>query len=135
MIGIPSGDGARQWSIEAAEHVAAAVDRQTRAEEQVMTLWPGYLLSSHASVYPRFENHFGFSASQQVSRAEQRQFALPSEWYVKNEISNRNARVVLTHPRLGPGYVGEALRNNGYRIVEEVEGVRIWLRQEQVGEN
>jgi hypothetical protein len=128
MIGVPAGDEAAQWSIESATAVAKRLNQLTTVGEQVMTLWPGYLVGSHAVPFQRFENHFGFPAALQVERARQRTLNLPSPWYVKTEIAKRSARIALTHPRLGPGYIGDALRTAGYTVQEEVAGVRFWVR-------
>jgi len=97
---VPGVGGGREnainWKIETLETVARALDSNIEAEgEPVLAFWPGYLLSSKASVLPKMENHSGIVISSKLDESQREKYRILSVAELADVIARREVRLII----------------------------------------
>ena len=126
LVGSTSRTFAR---IDSIERVAAIVDERTRPGEQVLTSWPGYLFGTHARPVPGTENDFAAHAALELSPSEADRHQLATGVELESQIRERRPRVVVFkvwHELPPKPDWDELAESSGYRLVEDVDSVRIY---------
>jgi hypothetical protein len=111
------------------QEVADAIDARTEPGEEVLSSWPGYLFGTDAAFVPGLENDFAPHDAEPLTPAEARRYHLLTDDRVEALIRARHTRLVVVKlwhvlPPV-PDYDGAA-RAAGYRLVEELNGARIY---------
>ncbi len=84
------------WKIETLESVARALDSNIETvSEPVLAFWPGYLLSSKASVLSKMENHSGVVISSRLSEPQREKYRIISVAEIADAIAQHKARLII----------------------------------------
>ncbi|MCB0328130.1 MAG: hypothetical protein KDD70_00665 [Bdellovibrionales bacterium] len=126
VIGIGGPSRAVDWNIPRVVEVGKSVERLCRVNEEVLALWPGYLIGAHRRAVPKTENHFGFRAAEQLSDEEQDLFHVISVDRVSMMIKNRKIACVVGHKSAFRPQLREALAKAGYAKAKNVGGVYLY---------
>jgi len=126
-----AGDPVQKPSIASVQAVAREVDRLSRANERVLSSWPGYLFGTHARAEPDYTNHFAPAAASKLSPGDARRDLVASEPELEARIRARRPRIVVYRNWLTVEPFARwdaALRAGGYRRVATVESAGIFVR-------
>jgi hypothetical protein len=78
VIGIDS-ENIINGRLRSVTRVSQEIDNRTVPGEQVLSIWPGYLVQSHAGALPGTESDVGFFITPRLSDADVRRFGLLKE--------------------------------------------------------
>ncbi len=116
--------------ISIASYVGYALDKHTDSGELVLAQWPGYLLESHARIYPGMENQFWIRISHKLTEEERKDYHLFTREELWKEILRPNlSTVVIDQRKVSRYFPRKRLQQAGYVVVENVHGVLIWKKQ------
>jgi Glycosyltransferase family 87 len=119
-------------SLDSIRAVSARVDALSRANERVLSSWPGYLVGTHAWALSDYTNQFAPVAAAKISPAAARRYHVVSESELEKLISHRRIRLIVYRNWVtSPPYArwDAALRAGGYRLVARVETAAIYARR------
>ncbi len=128
VIGIGNASNAKTWRVEPVEEVAQWLSEHARPHEQVMSSWPGFLLSAPVRSYPELENHFGLYIADRVPVADRRKFKIMSWSEFSEKIARGSTRLLVLEQRFIQRKMQEALVRGGYEIAFEVEKFTIFQK-------
>jgi hypothetical protein len=117
--------------IGAVQDVARVVDANTRAGEEVVAGWPGYLFGSGANPVSGLENDFAPHEAAVLSAEKAHRYRMATVDDVEAMIRAHRTRVVVANvwennlPPF-PNFEGTA-KANGYRLLAEVNGVKVFI--------
>ncbi len=132
VIGINDPNEAPNWTLARVREVSKAIDEVALPEEEVASLWPGYIFESHAAPYSGFENNFGWGISWQLTRQERTKYHVLSEEDFENGIAAHVPRIVvlgndvLREDPHGGEYAG-MLKSNGYALVRTIGDTSVYV--------
>ena len=111
------------------QEVADAIGARTEPGEVVLSSWPGYLFGTHATFVGGLENDFAPHDAEPLTPEEARRYHLLTDDEVEALIRSGRTRLVVVKlwhvlPPV-PDYDGAA-RAAGYRLVDELDGARIY---------
>jgi 4-amino-4-deoxy-L-arabinose transferase-like glycosyltransferase len=95
VTGIQNRQEAQIWQIPAIQTVRDEVNAVTQPGTEVLALWPGYLLGSHAQPLPGTENHFGRGAAKQFTAAERIRFKVLSITDMEQVVKEKKVSVLV----------------------------------------
>ncbi|RMD85154.1 MAG: hypothetical protein D6808_05800 [Candidatus Dadabacteria bacterium] len=132
VIGIRGREEAKNKTLASLREISRAVDGVLRGGETVISIWPGYIVSSKkAKPYPGTENHFALKSAHKVNKDRWRRFHLISYEAVGSAIRERKVRVVVMSAKAYERRYREDLKYGGYLKESEVRGVYIFVKDGQ----
>jgi len=130
VIGIGNEHGAKEWNLARVQSMSAVLEQFTSPEDEVLALWPGYLVGINRKSIPGSENHFGRGTYvETLSTAEQEQYHLLSNVQLRSILSNGIASVVIGHRVYLSPDIRVLLTNTHYKLVVRVGEVEIFQRK------
>ena len=112
--------------------VSRAIDREVQPERPfAISLWPGYLVETKASILPGLENQFALMFSRKVTPREAEQFKLMSPPALVGHFQRHSVDVIVVVGGVSAyGTLTEEIRQlsiqNGYVLNERIAGVEIY---------
>ena len=126
--GVASKSGAEHWGRKNIEAAQTLINSITQPGEQVITTWPGYLVGTHAQVYPGLENHFAISIAHKLNAEKRARYHVISREELDQSIENSSTRIVILGYRAERKRLKAALNNGGYqRMKTDLSGIRIFI--------
>ena len=129
VIGI--GANAESWNLHAIEGVSRQIDDLVGPDEVVLSMWPGYLVASHAQSVPGAENHFAFNVARKgsLSARELKQFNILSLPALKKIVSERAVALIVAVPaRRKKNFISILAGRSGYAALPSAGNVVIYAR-------
>ncbi|MBI5115993.1 hypothetical protein HZA56_05925 [Candidatus Poribacteria bacterium] len=120
---------ALDWKISTIEKVAHMVEENTRPDDLVVSVWPGYLLTADRRLYPRMENQFTFDSSMRISPEEASRYRMMREDEIAGAVRDPATGTVIignwSHERIGS--FGQ-LPNEMFKCVGYVGNTKVFAR-------
>ncbi len=126
-----TGERGGEWDIETNRIIAAQIDACTDPGEPVMTWWPGYLLESGASIFPKMENHFGLRVANRLTSRQLDRYHIISEPEIEAHLQAGATRVVVLGNWVNrPSKVRyrQLLGESGYGLSRKIGDTEIYIR-------
>ncbi len=126
-----TGERGGEWGIGTNRIIAAQIDACTDPGEPVMTWWPGYLLESDASIFPKMENHFGVGVASRLSQAQLDRYHIISKPEINMRLREGATRVVVLGnwtSRRDKLYYREWLQESGYVVTRKIGDTELYIR-------
>lgn len=131
------GSNSTFWELEKLEKVARTAETIIEPGEYCLTWWPGYAFMVHCRSIPGMENHMRNHAIEEGIPGEVvENYKMMSNETLMNVLEQRRYRVVIDGIYHKPGVLDEDIRHvltKNYRLVKEVEGVRIYVAGASIG--
>jgi hypothetical protein len=132
VIGIDDPDAAPNWTLGRVREVSKAIDEVALPQETIASLWPGYILESHAVPYTGFENNFGWGVSWELTPKERTKYHVISEEDFESGLAAHVPRVVVLgndvlrdDPR--GGEYARILKADGYAVARTIGDASIYV--------
>jgi hypothetical protein len=129
VIGIGSPTKARDWNLGKVKEVKEAITRISQPDQEILAIWPGYLVGAHRRSVQGAENHFGVRAAGGVSEDERRRFHLVSVDELVEEIEQNTIPVVVGYRSAIPSPLRRALKENHYYLAKRIGAVQIYVSE------
>ena len=126
--GVGISKNPKDYTIRAVQQVSEVLDQHAQPGERVLTLWPGYLLSSHTTPFPGLENHFGLDVGDRLDPDQRRFLRVASRAEVIELVRGGRAPLAAFSEREVRRYLRGALVDGGYEKVGEVVSMQIYRR-------
>jgi len=133
--GVPGLERARDkqdWRVQRILEVSRAIDGLTRPGDTVISLWPGYLFSTHTVPLPCLESDFSLPVAAKVSPEHRRLYHAFTAAELDEEIANHRTQLVilgnenrLMHEIAKPS-VAATLQSNGYELIQSIGDTEIY---------
>ena len=113
------------WTLTRVSAVSRAIDELATPNEEVASFWPGYIFSSKAEPYPRFENDFGWGVTTKLTPDQRTRFKIGALADIDAAFSAHTPKIVVVGNNENGGlsstseYV-KALQANGYTAVRTI---------------
>jgi len=123
--------GAQNWQIDTVNKVASQINECTQPGEPIISWWPGYFLQTHASIFPKMENHFGLGVANRLSQSQLDRYRIISEQEIRQHIKKGSTRVVVLGNWVtwrSKAQYRELLAESGYVLTRKVADTEIYLR-------
>lgn len=98
VLGITPGD--QQYKkIRVLKEIGESVSREVPPGTPVLTDWPGLLIDSHATFYPRVENQFGKKFASRIFSNERAKYKIATIGEIKNFVFRKSTQFILIEDR------------------------------------
>ena len=98
VLGITQGD--QQYKkIKALKEIGEAISREVPLGTPVLTDWPGLLIDSHATFYPRVENQFGKKFASRIFSNQRAKYKIATIGEIKNFVFRKSTQFILIEDR------------------------------------
>jgi hypothetical protein len=128
VLGIVEGDAPNK-TIKALTEIGAAISKDVPEGAKVLTDWPGLLIDSHASFYPKLENHFGKRVAGKFHSNKREKYKIATNGEIRNFIYRSATQYILIEDRdqrvFSPD-IKEKLR--GFEFVWHLNGSTLYRR-------
>jgi 4-amino-4-deoxy-L-arabinose transferase-like glycosyltransferase len=120
------------WTLTGVSAVSRAIDQLAAPNVEVASFWPGYIFSSKAEPYPRFENDFGWVVTTKLTPDQRVRFKIGALADIDASFSAHTPRIVVVGNNEYGGlssaseYV-KALQANGYTAVRTIGATSIFM--------
>lgn len=111
VIGIDTADKAVDFRISTVLDLTRRLDGLSRPGEQVWSLWPGYLVESHAEPLPGTENSWGLAVAPRLSEEQLKRYSILSNERIAAGVAHHIPCFVVGHPVL----IANMLAAAGYK--------------------
>ncbi len=101
VIGINTPLNARHWNLGNLRLIQAEILAATKADDQVFSFWPGYLVGTKARTLPGLENHFAQLIAPKITAEQRQKFKVSTYAEAIENISADSPTLALVAP-LGP---------------------------------
>jgi hypothetical protein len=98
VLGITPGDQ-RYKKIRVLKEIGEAVSRNVPPGVPVLTDWPGLLIDSHVTFYPRVENQFGKKFASRVFSSQRQKYKIATIGEIKNFVFRKSTQFILIEDR------------------------------------
>jgi len=118
------------WSLATMRRIAAKLDELTRPGEEVISLWPGHLVGSHAAVVPGYENQHTFTKGLKRSDEERARYHMPLIQDQAKLIMAHHTRLIVVGNHVQKTDTKQFLFAEGYRPVASFSpesDAEIWM--------
>lgn len=129
-----AGESDFEWRLSTVREVQRRIDALVPAGSRVLTWWPGYVLESHARLYPGLHDHTGVRISHYLPEAVSEQAHAMSYQQMERLIAARDPDVIVMgvwtgiESWRGRAYYEELVSRSGYRAADHVGRTVIYLR-------
>jgi 4-amino-4-deoxy-L-arabinose transferase-like glycosyltransferase len=123
---------APNWTLTGVSAVSHAIDQLAAPNERVASFWPGYIFSSKAEPYPRFENDFGWLITTKLTPDQRAKFKIGALADIDAAFSAHTPRIVVVGNNENGGlsstseYV-KALQADGYTAARTIGATSIFM--------
>ena len=124
--GILGSADAPNWTLAQVTEVSKTIDSLTRPGEEVISFWPGYLFTSHATPYPGFESDFGVVVARKISQEQREKYHVLTPAAMFEIFDDHRAGLIVVGNQGpwvgGPNYDAamKVVRGSGYKVVRLV---------------
>jgi hypothetical protein len=124
--GLLAGD----WRISTVENVASLVDSTTNADAPVVCSWPGYMLSTSRTIYPKMENQMSMGVSEKVTDDDAERLHILRKQDLRGAIADERVQTVVIGncSDWWPNLYMEASKENGYKLLTKESNVLVLSR-------
>jgi hypothetical protein len=131
VTGIMAEFRAFRWKTDAVAAVTRTIDELAAPREQVMSLWPGYLIESRAMPFPGLENNSATYLSGRLTAEQLRKYHIASERTIEAALARHNPRLFVLGNEDSMEVEAQPyqamLVRQGYTQVRVVAGATLWI--------
>jgi 4-amino-4-deoxy-L-arabinose transferase-like glycosyltransferase len=128
VIGIGGIYDAPNWTLDKVSAVSKAIDKLAAPNEEVVSLWPGYMLASKADPYPGFENNFGPIIADKLRVDERAKYHIIAVTDIADDFASHRTRIaVLGNQGYGASELARILHFNSYTAVQTIGDTSIFV--------
>ena len=110
--------------LENISEISNKINELSEPGEPVISVWPGYLLESHASVFPGMENQFWVRVGHKLSDEDAAKYKIMTLRSLQEAVRSRKAKlVVIDLHKAGRFFPKKVLKKSGYKEVAKVHNV------------
>lgn len=131
VIGVGSKQGASEWNLNRLSEVRRYIEKNTKQEDLLLSLWPGYLVGVDRPYLKRTENHFGLRTAEDLSEELRLKYRVKSVSDFSNDITQQKVSMVIGYKRSFRGLIRKALKIAEYKKEEFPGLVEVWSRKKE----
>jgi hypothetical protein len=139
-IGVETATQSRDaiWQLANYDEMTRLIETNSRPDEVVLSLWPGYVFGSGRRYFPGLENHFVYRIMNKIGPAERARYHVISHDQVMSAISQREVTLLVLSPwveeyenNLSPGEIKafHGTIQTNYSLVGNIPEAAIYRRR------
>jgi hypothetical protein len=125
--------GAPESQFSSYRKITQIIEANTKANDVVLSFWPGYVFESGRRYLPSAENHFAYYVADRISAEERARYDIASKGLITDAVSARAASLVVTSAWIFDKHLTSTelqafhnALNNNYLMVDKIGAVEIY---------
>ncbi len=125
--GVGTPENVINWTIPTMDAIASEIDRHATPNEPVLTWWPGYLVGSHASPFPKAESRGSSELTLLLPQDRLDRYRLMSHDEMHAVFKEHRARLVVIGNWVFAARYREVAVRNGYASIKRIGDTEIYM--------
>ncbi len=141
VIGLAGTRDAHNWTLDEVSAVSEAINQLAAPNEEIASLWPGYIFASNADPYPGFENNWGRTVARKLTVEQRQKYHIIAESNIEADFAAHTPRIAVLGNRTfgdrdirdvcdNPGEVcdcAKILLSNGYTVARTIGDASVYV--------